>query len=75
MYFGDIVIRIDEHLDDACIRELELELEREDGVYEASIHETRRHLLLVDYDPDRVQPDHILQSVRARGLHAEAISL
>lgn len=75
MYFGDIVIRIDESLDEAGIRELEHELEREEGVYEACVHENRRHLLLVDYDPDRVQPDHIVQSVRARGLHAEMIHL
>jgi len=75
MYFGDIVIRIDECLDENCVRELECALEREDGVYEAHIHESRRHLLLVDYDPDRVQPDHIVQSIRARGLHAEMIRL
>lgn len=73
MYFGDIVIRIDEDLDEARIRKLEVELEREEGVYEASVHENRRHLLLVDFDPDRVQPDHIVQSIRAHGLHAEMI--
>jgi hypothetical protein len=74
MYFGDIVIRIDEDLDEDRIRALELELTGEEGVYEASVNENRRHLLLVDYDPDRVQPDHIVQSVRARGLHAEMIA-
>ena len=75
MYFGDIVIRIDENLDEAYIRELELDLGSEEGVYEVSVHEKRRHLLLVDYDPDRVQPEHIVQSVRARGLHAEMVNL
>jgi hypothetical protein len=75
MYFGDIVIRIDETLDDARIRELELELGGEDGVYDARIHEKRRHLLVVDYDPDQVQPGSIVQSVRDRGLHAEMIFL
>jgi hypothetical protein len=39
------------------------------------MHEKRRHLLVVDFDPDQVQPGHIVQSIRARGLHAEMISL
>ncbi len=63
MYFGGIVVRIDEALDEAYTRELEREFEREEGVYDACIHANRHHLLLVDYDPDRVQPDHIMQSV------------
>ena len=74
MYFGDIVIQIDENLDDGYIRELELELGREQGVYGASMHEKRRHLLVVDYDPDRVEPNHIVESVREHGLHAEMIN-
>jgi hypothetical protein len=75
MYFGDIVIRIDETLDDEHVRELEFDLGGKDGIYGAHIHEKRRHLLVVDYDPDRVQPDQIVQSVRNRGLHADMISL
>lgn len=73
MYFGDIVIQIDENLDDGHIRELELELGREQGVYKANMHDKRRHLLVVDYDPDRVEPNHIVKSVREHGLHAEMI--
>ena len=74
MYSGDIVIHIDENLDDGHIRDLELGLSREQGVYKASMHEKRRHLLVVDYDPDRVEPGHIVQSVREHGLHAEMIN-
>jgi len=73
MDFADIVIRIDENLDQADIRDLEHDLESGEGVYEASIMENRRHLLFVDYDPSRVQPDRIVQSVRSHGLHAEMI--
>lgn len=74
MYFGDIVIHIDENLDDSHIRELETDLSGERGVYRASMHEHKRHLLVVDFDPDRVEPDDIVQSVRERGLHAEMIA-
>ena len=75
MYFGDIVIHIDEALDDAHIRELEQELGSEQGVYKAEINENRRHLLVVDFDPDQVDAGHIVQSIRDRGLHAEMIAL
>jgi len=73
MNFADIVIRINENLDQAEIKELERDLESEEGVYEADILENRRHLLFVDYDPSRVQPDRIVHSVRSHGLHAEMI--
>lgn len=73
MNFADIVIRIDESLDQAQVRELELDLESEAGVYEVGMLENRRHLLFVDYDPSRVRPDRIVNSIRAYGLHAETI--
>jgi hypothetical protein len=75
MYFGDIVIHIDETLDDDRIRDLERALGCEEGVYDVSVHKKQRHLLVVDFDPDRVRPGHILQSVCARGLHAEMIPI
>jgi hypothetical protein len=73
MNFADIVIRIDENLDQAAVRELELDLQGEEGVYEVGMLKNRRHLLFVDYDPDRVQPDRIVHSIRAHGLNAEMI--
>jgi hypothetical protein len=73
MYFADIVIRIEENLDQTEVRKLKLDLEGEEGVFEAGILESWRHLLFVDYNPSRVQPNHIVHSVRAHGLHAEMI--
>ena len=73
MYFGDVVIRIDDDLDDVHIRELELDLRRQDGIYEANIHENWRHLLVVDFDPDRLQIGHIIQTVRDQGFSAETL--
>ena len=75
MYFADIVIHIDETLDDVHVSGLERVLGREKGVYEANVHKESRHLLFVDFDPDRVEPMHIVRSVRAQGLHAEMIHL
>ncbi|MCU0833289.1 MAG: ATP-binding protein [Chromatiaceae bacterium] len=75
MYTGDILIHIDETLDDDHIHHLERDLAEEEGVYVACVHERARHLLLVDYDAERLSPGRILQSVRGRGLHAEMIGL
>jgi hypothetical protein len=73
MHFGDIVIHIDEDLDDLRIRALERELGDEEGVYSACVHDRRRHLMLVDFDPSLVRPSSIVHSVRNKGLHAEMI--
>ncbi|MEA3276655.1 MAG: heavy-metal-associated domain-containing protein [Pseudomonadota bacterium] len=73
MYSGDIVIHIDETLDEQRIHDLERALGDEPGVVSACVHEKRRHLMLVDFDAEEVQPSNIVQSVRNRGLHAEMI--
>jgi hypothetical protein len=73
MHFGDIVIHIDENLDDDHIHALERDLGEEQGVYSACMHERRRHLLVVDFDPEQLRPSSIVYAVRNRGLHAEMI--
>jgi hypothetical protein len=73
MYTGDILIHIDEKLDDDHIHDLERELGGERGVFSACVHDKRRHLLLVDFDPNDTRPSDILHSVRNKGLHAEMI--
>ena len=73
MHYGDIVIHIDEDLDDNRIHNLERALGDEQGVYSACVHERRRHLMVVDFDPDQVRPSYIVHSVRSKGLHAEMI--
>ena len=73
MNCSDIVIHIDENLDDQHIDALQRELGDEPGVYCACVHDRRRHLMLVDFDPTEVRPSRIVQSVRSKGLHAEMI--
>ena len=75
MYQSDIVIHIDEELDDARIHELERDLSMRAGVVSACVHEDRRHLMVVDYDPQDVRSADLLSHVRARGLHAELIGM
>jgi hypothetical protein len=68
-------IHIDENLNDDGIHSLERELSDELGVYCACVPEKTRHLMVVDYDTSAVQPSHILDAVRNRGLHAEMVGL
>lgn len=75
MYTGDIVIHIDEDLDNNRIHELERQIGAEHGVYSACMHEKTRHLMVVDFDATEVRPSRIVDSIRARGLHAEMVGL
>ena len=75
MYQSDIVIHIDEYLDDERIHELERGLCMRAGVVSACVHEDRRHLMVVDYDPEGVHSMDLLSHVRDQGLHAELIGL
>jgi hypothetical protein len=72
---SDIVIHIDEELNDERIHTLERDVSMRDGVVSACVHEDRRHLMLVDYDPHGVCSTDILSQVRAAGLHAELIGM
>jgi hypothetical protein len=73
MHNADIVIHIDETLDDERVHELERAMGSEEGVLSACVNDRARHLMLVDFDPEKVRPSHIVQSVRRRGLRAEMI--
>ena len=75
MHNADIVIHIDESLDDDSIHQLEQSMGSEPGVLSACMHERTRHLMVVDFDPERVRPSNIVHSVRGRGFHAEMVGL
>ncbi len=72
---ADVLIHIDEDLDSEGIHEMERTLSLHEGVISACMHERRRHLLVVDYDPLRVRSSDLLSRVRADGFHAELIGL
>jgi len=75
MHRSDIVIHIDEDLDDERIHGLEKTLSMNSGILSACVHADRRHLMVVDYDPEGVRAADILSQVRASGVHAELIGL
>lgn len=75
MYQSDILIHIDEELNDERIYDLEHILSMQEGIFSACVHERRRHLMLVDYDPETSYSGAILSQVRATGVHAELVGL
>ncbi|MCA1791268.1 MAG: ATP-binding protein [Thioalkalivibrio sp.] len=70
---ADVVIHIAEELDSDRIHDMEHALSLHEGVISACMHERRRHLLVVDYEPLRVRSSDLLSRVRADGLHAVLI--
>jgi len=72
---ADVTIHIDESIDPEARVSLENRLLALDGVAAASSHNGTSHLLVVKFDPERLQSHDILHAVIATGLHAELIGL
>lgn len=71
----NLVLHIDEELSKGEIETLEKDLAHEPGVRSACVHERRRHLMVVDYDPEMVQSMQILSNLKAHGYHAELVGI
>ncbi|EIJ34185.1 hypothetical protein [Thiothrix nivea] len=74
-YDVTVVMHIDEELSDSEIHKLEHDLSFSPGIRSACVNERTRHLMLVDYDPERAYAGDILNSVKHQGYHAELIGL
>ncbi len=68
-----VIVHIDETLTDKEILDVERELSAGDGVQAACMHVRTRHLMVVDYDSERIKSIQLLGQVRSQGLHAELI--
>ncbi len=68
-----VIVHIDETLTDKEIQNVERELSAGDGVQAACMHVRTRHLMVVDYDSERIKSIQLLGQVRSQGLHAELI--
>ena len=69
----NLVVHIDETLSDHEIHDLERALAHTPGVMAACIHDRRRHLMVVDYDPGAANSLEILSQLQHKGYHAELI--
>jgi len=71
----DVTLHIDEELEKNDLDIVEHDLRDNEGVLSVHRESNRPHLMLVEYNPDRVTSRHILNTVTSQGLHAELIGL
>jgi hypothetical protein len=75
MKLVDVTIHIDENVDHDQRDAVQDRLRSMGGVVAAASHDERPHLMVVEYDPDRIDSQRILSAVRDAGVHAELIGL
>lgn len=69
----EIIIHIDENLDDEHRQRLVESLSKDKGITRAAINPEKNHLLVVDYQPDLINSQQVLQQVKAKGFEAELV--
>ena len=72
---ADVTIHIDETIDAEARERIQDELCGMSGVMAASSHEEKPHLVVVEYDPERINSHRLLDTVTASGVHAQLIGL
>jgi hypothetical protein len=73
MHQVEVVIHVDEPLNEEQRARLVAALEQQHGVEKASFTEGRRHLMLIDYDADKLKALDILNYVKQEHVNAELI--
>jgi hypothetical protein len=69
----DIVVHVNELLDEQNRRRVEHAILKAAGVERARFNDERQHLLVVGYDPVRIDSSQILKLVRQHQLNAQII--
>jgi len=72
---ADIAIHIDETLDDAQREDARDSVLGLDGVMAAAFNNKTPHMMIVEFDPDRVTTAGLLKAVTDQGVHAELVGL
>lgn len=72
---ADIMLHIDETLPADQLKTLEKHLYKMGGVLSATNRDDKPNMILVSYDPDKVQSHDILVKVENEGIHAQLIGL
>ncbi len=72
---ADVILHIDETLPSDQLQTLEKHLYKMGGVLSATNRDDKPHLIMVTYDPKKVQSHDILVKVRNEGIHARLIGL
>ncbi|MDZ7750711.1 MAG: ATP-binding protein [Gammaproteobacteria bacterium] len=71
----DVTVHIDENVSAEVRAALTDKLLGLSGVMAAVSHDEKPHLMVVEYDPERIKSSEILGTVKNSGVHAELIGL
>jgi myo-inositol-hexaphosphate 3-phosphohydrolase len=71
----DVTIHVDETLPEEQREVLVDKVREHDGVVSVGNHADKPHLLVVEYNPDKVNSQEILGFVKNQGVHAELIGM
>jgi len=69
----DVIVHIDDNLDIHYRTHLEDAVERKPGVMKARFNAQRHHLLVVAYDPKRINSEMILNHIKHQKVNAQLI--
>jgi len=72
---SDFLVHIDETLNQPALEAIEDDIRHCNGVVSAGHRSDKPHLVHVIYDSDTTRMAEIVEDVRQRGLHAQAVGL
>ncbi len=68
-----VIVHIDETLTDDEIHTVQQKISTGEGVEAACMHVRTRHLMVVDYDANRIKSIQLLGQIRSHGLNAQLV--
>jgi len=69
----DVIVHIDDRLDSRHRMHMEDIVEREAGVMKARFNAQRHHLMIVAYDPKRINSAMILNNIKHQNVNAQLV--
>lgn len=69
----DVIVHIDDHLDENHRTRIEGVIERTTGVMKARFNNQRHHLMIVAYDPKRINSASILNYIKCQNVSAQLV--
>lgn len=71
----DVTIHLNEDLSASQRDSVSEAVRAQDGVMGIGFHDTKPHLMIVEFDPGKLTSADLLKTVQAKGVHAQVIGL
>lgn len=75
MEMVDVTVHVDENLDQDRRTALVEKVREHDGVFAVGYHDDKPHLMVIEYNPDKLHAADLLALIKGEGVHAELIGL